>query len=90
MPGYPKMVKIEELRIPESTEIAPYCTQMDIQYDGSATPVLDKHGHEITFFLNETDPTTGDMHSKRAYANIEERGGAHLPEGGCSCVWLVN
>ncbi len=55
--GYPKVAKVEEIR-PSSGSggASPYCVQMDIQSDGSATPHLGSDGQNITISLKEVEP----------------------------------
>lgn len=52
--GYPKVAKVEEIR--PSGAKPPYCVQMDIQSDGSATPRLGSDGKNIIINLNEVEP----------------------------------
>jgi len=89
---YPKIIKIEERRIPEGgLTVAPYCVSMTIGSDGMPTPNKNSSGEVITIELNETDPTMSQMSQKRGYADlstgaIQQR--SEIP-GDCSCVWMA-
>ncbi|CZS89914.1 related to glucan 1,4-alpha-glucosidase [Rhynchosporium graminicola] len=91
---YPKVVKIEERRIPGPQEISPYCVQHVIDDWGAANVARNSSGLPIIVYLNETDSLlTSDMESKPAYGS--ERDDNDLDtrdlddEVGCSCVWLL-
>lgn len=91
--GYPKIVKIEERRIPEGAlTVAPNCVQMTINSDGSPSPLLNSSGLPIQIVLNETDPSLSEMR-KRGYANLPRRDTDPTERsdisGDCSCVWMA-
>lgn len=97
LPFLPKVLKLEERRIPEgSLAVVPYCVQMKISSDGSATPVLNSTNQPVTIYINETEPTFASMSSKRSVLlydsesllmerGIEERQSATS----CSCEWVA-
>ncbi|OBT81875.1 hypothetical protein VE02_09452 [Pseudogymnoascus sp. 03VT05] len=54
LPPYPKVVKIEERRMPRGKYDQPYCVQMRISGDGtSATPVKGGDGNAVVVTLDE-------------------------------------
>lgn len=92
--GYPKIVKIEERRIPEGDlTVPPYCVSMTILDDGSPIPNLNSTtGMPIQIDLNETDPSLAEMSQKRGYTEMPRR----IPDiatrdisSDCSCVWMA-
>ena len=95
VPGYPKVIKVEERRIPRSPQtIPPYCVQHIINPDGSAVPALNSTNQPITIYLNETEPTSvSPIQDKRTlFGNLEERDGdlsERQSSGSCGCVWLA-
>lgn len=86
--GYPKVVKLEERRIPAAGAYLPYCVKMEIQLDGSASPYQDpgNDGLQDVLYLNETEPSEAAPPAKRSLPGTElvER---QIPQL-CQCVWL--
>jgi hypothetical protein len=104
-PAFPKIVKVEERRIPEgSLAVPPYCVQMQIMNDGQASPVLNSTGLPTTIYINETEPTFATMGSgsKRSMPSkdlwgrddeLSERDAVLVERQSsslCSCEWLVS
>jgi len=87
--GYPKVVKLEERRIPAANARLPYCVKMLIQPDGSALPYLDPNngGSQDVLHLNETEPSEPAPPAKRSLPGTElvDRQTVRL----CQCVWLA-
>jgi hypothetical protein len=87
--GYPKVVKLEERRIPAAGARLPYCVKMVIKPDGSASPYLDPDngGSQDVLQLNETEPSEPAPPAKRSLPGTElvERQTLRL----CQCVWLA-
>lgn len=92
VPSYPKVVKIEERRVPEGPNIIPpYCVQHLIAADGSASPYMNSSHQAITVYLNETESTGSNavhLHrrdeDKAPLSMLSEREAAV----NCGCVWL--
>lgn len=85
LPGYPKVVKVEERRIPASAHL-PYCVKMEIQPDGSALPWEDSNGSPVELHLNETEPSLPGSSAKRSLLGTEvtERQTIRM----CQCQWF--
>lgn len=86
LPGYPKVIKVEERRTPGSHQtIPPYCIQHRINSDRSASPII-VNGQPVQIFLNETEPTTVSVlpGKREASSAVKERDQGDC----CGCVWL--
>lgn len=87
--GYPKVVKLEERRIPAAGAILPYCVKMKINSDGSASPYRDpdNNGLQDVLYLDETEPSEPAPPVKRSLPGTElmDRQVLRL----CQCVWLA-
>jgi len=92
LPLYPKVLKLEERRIPtDDRYVAPYCVQNIINQDGTYQPLLNSTGLPTTIFLNETTPLSKSMmQGKRNLFDIEEReyGLEKRSDNMCGCVWI--
>ncbi|KAK2068666.1 hypothetical protein P8C59_003296 [Phyllachora maydis] len=56
LPGYPKVVKVEERRVANAPS-PPVCAQVEIGEPGTpAKPVLDSNGNPVTIIIVETEP----------------------------------
>jgi len=92
---YPKVLKIEERRIPIGDQnIPPYCIQNYVNADGTYQPVLNNTNQPVTIYLNETEPTTVSpaIVKRMVVASIEERDGdlsERQASSTCGCVWLA-
>jgi len=62
-PSYPRVVKIEERRLPKPN-LAPYCQQLHVFEDGSVHPAQDKNGKYILVTISESDPPLADFSSR--------------------------
>ncbi|TVY67467.1 hypothetical protein LSUE1_G008786 [Lachnellula suecica] len=82
-PAYPKVVKLEERRIPQGTQsIAPYCVQHTVNSDGTTSPLMNSTGQPVTISLNETEPasyTRRDLPGR----NLFDRQAVDK----CGCTW---
>ncbi|KAE8453754.1 hypothetical protein EG329_009265 [Mollisiaceae sp. DMI_Dod_QoI] len=90
-PAYPKVLKIEERRIPRGAQsISPYCIQHQIDPYGNAQPYLNSTGQPVTLYLSESEPSSvSQITGKRSpedslERDLEER----QSSGSCGCVWL--
>jgi hypothetical protein len=93
LPSYPNIIKVEERRLPNSP--TPYCSQMEIQPDGTAVYSLDDDNNPITIDLNETEPVYNlPSRSKRGnLGNLESWDGGLAGRQStqqCTCVWLTS
>lgn len=91
----PKVMKMEERRVPYGDSISPYCVQHTINGDGTYTPYTNGGNTPVTIYLNETIPqTVTSMGAKRdLLAAFDERTSMPLEErqtnAQCGCVWLA-
>jgi hypothetical protein len=93
LPAYPKVIKIEERRIPGDQSIPPYCVQQNIDAYGNATPLLNSTGQPVTAYLNETEASSvSQISGKRSFEPLLHELDLELSErqssGSCGCVWL--
>jgi hypothetical protein len=80
---YPKVVKLEERRIPRGAQsISPYCVQHIVQSDGSAIPFMNSTNQPVTVYLNEAMPTS---FSRRDFfeQSLYGRDDGYI----CGCTW---
>lgn len=83
LPGYPRVVKIEERRIPVGQQsISPYCVQHVINSDGSTSPFMNSTGQPVTIYLNETQSPTITKRDLWVQELIERDN-----QGECGCTW---
>ena len=93
--AYPKVIKVEERRIPSGPHtVPPYCVQQVINGDGTATPALNSTNQPITIYLNETEPlSVSPITDKRSMFDTIENRDWHIRERqaptSCGCVWLA-
>jgi hypothetical protein len=97
MPPYPRIVKIEERRLPDSPQ--PYCQQMLMLDNGEITSAPSPNDSPIRIWLQESDPSyeeyfaaqpsqaiTFDRKSKReGTVDIQRR---LDPSDACHCQWM--
>ncbi|KAL9592824.1 MAG: hypothetical protein Q9179_006333 [Wetmoreana sp. 5 TL-2023] len=80
--AYSKDVKIEERR-PSTTTTPPYCIQMQIMNDGTASPISDDNGKPVMIQLSEIPP---DYDTNRP--NRRDLWDRDASDGGCKCEWV--
>jgi hypothetical protein len=97
MPPYPRIVKIEERRLPDSPQ--PYCQQMLMLDNGEITSAPSPNDSPIRIWLQESDPSyeeyfdaqpsqtiTFDRKSKRqSSVDLQRR---LDPSDACHCQWM--
>ncbi|KAF2867555.1 hypothetical protein BDV95DRAFT_610475 [Massariosphaeria phaeospora] len=88
LPPYPRIVKIEERRIPGSPQA--FCQKMLLLDNGQLTESQSASGDPIKVFLQEEDPTldeffAGDAPGRRKRRALQERGD---PSDACHCQWM--
>lgn len=88
IPPYPRIVKIEERRLPDSPQ--PYCQRMVLLDNGKIAPAPNGNDPTVALWLQEQDPsyseyfatTTTTAQNKR---DVERRGD---PSDSCHCQWM--
>jgi hypothetical protein len=98
---YPRIVKIEERRLPESTPA--YCQKMRLYDTGIVLPVTDNNEQPIIIALQENDPSfdaflqadaaPSSSSSSSASSNITTKRSRSVekrtePLGACHCQWM--
>jgi hypothetical protein len=103
LPPYPRVVKIEERRLPGSPQ--PYCQKMRLLDDGTMIEALDDANTPIRVYLQETDPTLEEFFqagagsppppepSASGTSNTTQKRDDELqkrgdPAGACHCQWM--
>jgi hypothetical protein len=99
MPPYPRIVKIEERRLPDSPQA--YCQQMVLLDNGEITAAASPNDSPIRILLQETDPSydeyfaveptatetlTPDRRGKRQLSIPKQR--RDDPTDACHCQWM--
>jgi hypothetical protein len=92
MPPYPRIVKIEERRLPNSQQ--PYCQQMVLLDDGKIAPAtFGGNGFPKKILLQESDPSYDEYYAARATASSNSKREVDLqrrtdPSDSCHCQWM--
>ncbi|KAH7400970.1 hypothetical protein DE146DRAFT_612395 [Phaeosphaeria sp. MPI-PUGE-AT-0046c] len=91
MPPYPRIVKIEERRLPNSPQ--PYCQQMILLDDGKITPATSSNDVPKKIWLQESDPTYEDYFAAQTTGTSNKRRDASPqrrsdPSDACHCQWM--
>lgn len=88
IPPYPRIVKIEERRLPDSAA-QPYCQRMVLLDDGSVQPAPNGNEPKMLLWLQEQDPSYTEYFQATATAvdkrDVEPRGD---PADSCHCQWM--
>lgn len=90
---YPRVLKVEERRVPNSPQVI--CQQVQTLDDGTYTPRLDGSGNPIYEELSETDPSMSDFLKAAATASPSKRAatkrlkGRDDPSNACHCQWVI-
>lgn len=84
IPPYPRIVKIEERRLPDSPQ--PYCQRMVLLDNGRIAPAP-KNDPAVALWLQEQDPGYDEYNlaSAQSKRDIERRGD---PADSCHCQWM--
>ncbi|CAE7213791.1 hypothetical protein CFE70_009691 [Pyrenophora teres f. teres 0-1] len=97
MPPYPRIVKVEERRLPNSPQ--PYCQQMLLLDNGEITPAPSPNDSPIRIWLQESDPSyqqyfaaqsteappSGSRSKRQTSPRIQRRSD---PPDACHCQWM--
>jgi hypothetical protein len=92
IPPYPRIVKIEERRIPGSPQ--PYCQRMVMLDNGMIAPAPNGNDPIVTLGLQEMDPSFDDYlvaSSVSSKGRRDDSGGAERrgePANSCHCQWM--
>lgn len=87
IPPYPRIVKIEERRLPDSPQ--PYCQRMVLLDNGKIAPAPNGNDPAVSLWLQEQDPSYDDyfdaMYSSQSKRDIRRRSD---PSDSCHCQWM--
>ncbi|KAF2633641.1 hypothetical protein BU25DRAFT_356183 [Macroventuria anomochaeta] len=87
IPPYPRIVKIEERRLPGSPQ--PYCQRMVLLDNGKIAPAPNGNDPVLMLWLQEQDPSYAEYFTATASAqskrDVERRGD---PADSCHCQWM--
>jgi hypothetical protein len=91
MPPYPRIVKIEERRVPGSPP--PYCQQMILLDNGKIAPATNGNDAPKMIPLQEVDPTYDEFVAASATSSSKGRREVDLrgrgdPTDACHCQWM--
>jgi hypothetical protein len=91
MPPYPRIVKIEERRLPNSPQ--PYCQQMLLLDDGKIAPATyGSNGFPKKILLQESDPSYDDYYAARvnegSNSKRQDLQRRLDPSDSCHCQWM--
>jgi len=100
-PPYPRIVKVEERRLPDSPQ--PYCQKMLLLDNGQFTVAPGNNGNPVTVLLQERDPEMRDFYpsslapptSSSTKASKRKRQGQNPqkrtdPADSCHCQWMFS
>jgi hypothetical protein len=93
MPPYPRIVKIEERRLPDSPQ--PYCQQMVLLDNGEITSAPSPNDSPIRIWLQESDPGYDEYATETSIASGRDKRQLSLPKerrsdpsDACHCQWM--
>jgi hypothetical protein len=91
MPPYPRIVKIEERRLPDSPQ--PYCQQMVLLDNGKIAQAPNGNNGPIKIMLEAVDPTYEEYFAAQATATANSKREELLrqrsdPSDACHCQWM--
>ncbi|PBP20660.1 hypothetical protein BUE80_DR008553 [Diplocarpon rosae] len=88
-PAFPKVMKIEERRVPGPNAIPPYCVQHQIDESGAARPALNSTNQPIVIYLNETESAIDSQLATRGSLELDVVPAKRQETlSSCGCVWL--
>ncbi|KAI9893122.1 MAG: hypothetical protein M1814_000670 [Vezdaea aestivalis] len=86
---YPRVVKLEERRNPDTVGSPPYCLKMRVLYDGRLTPVTDgATGAPVVLTLDESRVPWKSSRKMEKKRSVGERR-AIADSGYCHCEWIL-
>lgn len=87
IPPYPRIVKIEERRLPDSPQ--PYCQRMVLLDNGKVAPAPNGNDPVVSLWLQEQDPSYDDYYditsSSQSKRDVRRRSD---PSDSCHCQWM--
>jgi hypothetical protein len=100
LPPYPRIVKIEERRLPDAPKA--YCQKMQVLDDLQVVGAIDNSGNPVNFFLSEVNPSfedfyaaangypvpTSTMSSGSSRRDAKALARRKDPAGACHCQWM--
>ncbi|KAL5118058.1 hypothetical protein ACEQ8H_004045 [Pleosporales sp. CAS-2024a] len=92
MPPYPRIVKIEERRLPNSPQ--PYCQQMILLDDGKLAPATyGNNGYPKKILLQECAPSYDEYYAAQATTSSNSKRDGDIqrrtdPSDSCHCQWM--
>lgn len=103
VPFFPRVVKMEERRLPGDPSVQPYCRQYQINGDGSpATPIKDSNGNFVEVQIVEIEPDGHTEHERKESREgryvVRKALDDYMPHGmrprdsdsdmsNCGCMW---
>jgi len=94
VPPFPKVLKIEERRVPRgNAAVQPYCIQKIMDANGNPQPYLNQSGQPSIVYLNETAPSAvSQIPDKRDVQQYVDQKARDLTErqdaSSCGCAWI--
>ncbi|KAF3007396.1 hypothetical protein E8E13_001860 [Curvularia kusanoi] len=89
IPPYPRVVKIEERRLPDSPQ--PYCQRMVLLDNGKIAPALSSNTPVFMLWLQEQDPSYGEYFPAMPTATAQSKRDVERrndPSDSCHCQWM--
>jgi hypothetical protein len=91
VPPYPRIVKIEERRLPDSPQ--PYCQRMVLLENGKIAPAQNGNGDASKILLQAVDPSYEEYYAAQATATSGSKRGIAAqrrsdPSDSCHCQWM--
>lgn len=89
MSPYPRIVKIEERRLPDSPQ--PYCQQMVLLDDGKITIPTNSNDSPTRIWLQESDPSYEEYYNAQESTSPNKRDSMvkrEDPADACHCQWM--
>ncbi|KAI1499501.1 hypothetical protein F5X99DRAFT_389676 [Biscogniauxia marginata] len=95
-PVYPRVIKLEERRIPDYAQTPPWCRQYEILGEGiEAVPVQDDEGNfvEVQLYEEDTSYDTSDLSRRNIIeeylTNRDSSGSLGNDMSDCGCMWWL-
>ena len=91
IPPYPRIVKLEERRLPDSPQ--PYCQRMVLLDNGKIAPAPNGDNPVLSLWLQEQDPSYSEYYAATATAQAKRDTAAAVvrrtdPSDSCHCQWM--
>ncbi len=86
IPPYPRIVKIEERRLPDSPQ--PYCQRMVLLDNGRIAPAPNGNDPTVALWLQEQDPSYAEYFAASEQTKREAMLRRNDPAHSCHCQWM--